>query len=608
MRWFADLKLFPKLMLSFSLVLVMTATLGVFSDLKLAQVNDSSTTIADKWMSRIQTASALNVYAGDLRSAELEHILSLGPQDKARFEEAMTRAIQGVSKTAPAYEKTLSSAEEKAEWTALKAAWAAYLVEHQAFIKLSREDKDEEALTLARGKAMTLFEQISGTLDKMVEHSEAGGMQASDHADELYATSHWAILGAVGVTVLLGLALAWYVSRLIAQPVVRTVSVLQAIAQGDLTQSVRRERADEIGDMQNALSTMIDSLSSMVQQVRAGADSVATASSQIAQGNTDLSGRTEEQASSLEQTAASVEQMSGTVRTNADNANQANQLASAASSVAMRGGEVVGQVIATMNDIQSSSQKIADIIGVIDGIAFQTNILALNAAVEAARAGEQGRGFAVVAGEVRSLAQRSAQAAREIKTLINDSVEKVNTGSTLVGTAGTTMGDVVTQVRKVTDLVGEIAHASTEQSQGIGQINQAVGQLDQMTQQNAALVEQSMAAAESLKAQAQRLAQAVAVFRTRHADDTLSQAKAQAQGQAQQIIQQARHQSAQAAAPRPARPAPASSAAAAPADKEASPITRTPVPGLAAPVSTPRLPAARPAVAAASSDDDWETF
>jgi methyl-accepting chemotaxis protein len=258
--------------------------------------------------------------------------------------------------------------------------------------------------------------------------------------------------------------------------------------------------------------------SQVVGEVRNGVESVSTASGEIAAGNQDLSSRTEQQASSLQETAASMEELTTTVKQSADNARQANQLANTASEAASKGGAVVGQVVSTMEEITASSRKIADIISVIDGIAFQTNILALNAAVEAARAGEQGRGFAVVAGEVRNLAQRSAQAAREIKTLISDSVEKVDAGSKQVAEAGATMNEIVTQVRRVTDLIGEISSAALEQSSGIGQVNEAITQMDQVTQQNAALVEQSAAAAASLKAQANQLAEAVAVFKLSHAE------------------------------------------------------------------------------------------
>jgi methyl-accepting chemotaxis protein len=296
------------------------------------------------------------------------------------------------------------------------------------------------------------------------------------------------------------------------RPIRQAVGVAEQVAAGDLTQRIESDTRDETGALLRALRHMNDSLLAIVTQVRTGTDTIATASSEISAGNLDLSSRTEQQAGSLEETAAAVEQLTGTVRQNADNARQANQLAITASEVATQGGAVVGEVVTTMGAINEASRKIADIIGVIDGIAFQTNILALNAAVEAARAGEQGRGFAVVASEVRTLAQRSAAAAKEIKTLIVDSVEKVDSGSKLVDQAGATMEQVVDSIRKVTDIMAEITSASAEQRAGIEQVNQAIADMDSSTQHNAALVEESAAAAGSLQDQASKLAQVVGLF------------------------------------------------------------------------------------------------
>jgi methyl-accepting chemotaxis protein len=310
-----------------------------------------------------------------------------------------------------------------------------------------------------------------------------------------------------------GSLIAWRITRGVTRPLGRAVAVAERIAEGDLTSEVRAERDDETGRLLQAIASMQERLSTLVGNIRQTADSIQTASSEVASGNQDLSHRTEQAASNLQQTASSMEQLTGTVKQSADAARQANQLASSAAEVAARGGTVVSEVVTTMDQITTSSKKIADIIGVIDGIAFQTNILALNAAVEAARAGEQGRGFAVVAGEVRSLAGRSAEAAREIKSLIGASVERVETGSRLVADAGTTMKEIVGSVQRVSDIIAEITASAAEQSEGIGQVNSAVGQLDQMTQQNAALVEQGAAAAESLKEQAARLAQMVGTFR-----------------------------------------------------------------------------------------------
>ena len=321
----------------------------------------------------------------------------------------------------------------------------------------------------------------------------------------------WGLLGLT--TLLLGGGLFLLIRRTVSQPLRELTVAVTAVAQGDLTQVFQTRRRDEIGVLIVGVEGMRQRYLQALSQVRSSVDSVSTASAEIATGNQDLSVRTEQTASNLQRTAASMEQLTATVKQSADASRQANQLAASAAEVAARGGTVVGEVVTTMNDINQSSRKIADIIGVIDGIAFQTNILALNAAVEAARAGEQGRGFAVVASEVRSLAQRSAEAAREIKTLIGASVEKVESGSRLVQNAGLTMDEIVGSVKRVSDIIGEITAAAAEQSDGISEVNIAISQLDQMTQQNAALVEESAAAAESLREQAQRLADAVAVFK-----------------------------------------------------------------------------------------------
>jgi len=311
----------------------------------------------------------------------------------------------------------------------------------------------------------------------------------------------------------LGGALAWLLTISITRPLTQAVGIAETVAAGDLSSDIVAGGKDETGQLLTALKTMNDNLLNIVSQVRVGTDTISTASSEIASGNLDLSGRTEQQAGSLEETASAMEELTSTVKQNADNARQANQLAVSASEVAQQGGAVVSEVVDTMGSINESSRKIVDIISVIDGIAFQTNILALNAAVEAARAGEQGRGFAVVASEVRSLAQRSSAAAKEIKTLIDDSVSKVDVGSKLVQQAGETMNEVVASVKRVTDIVGEISSASQEQSAGINQVGQAITQMDESTQQNAALVEQAAAAAQSLQDQAGRLAQVVSVFK-----------------------------------------------------------------------------------------------
>jgi methyl-accepting chemotaxis protein len=341
----------------------------------------------------------------------------------------------------------------------------------------------------------------------------AAGTYEDEFTSEINSLRNlYALIGAVLVLLVCGI-LYVVIRRLVTVPLAHASIEAQALAQGDLTVELTIDRHDEIGRLMESMNQIGSGLTSVVQSVRSGSESVATASAEIAQGNNDLSARTESQASALEETAASMEELSSTVKQNADNARQANQLAQSASTVAIKGGEVVAQVVDTMKGINEASKKISDIISVIDGIAFQTNILALNAAVEAARAGEQGRGFAVVASEVRSLAGRSADAAKEIKTLISDSVQRVEQGTTLVDQAGATMTEVVSSIRRVTDIMGEISAASSEQSAGVAQVGEAVTQMDQATQQNAALVEEMAAAASSLKGQAQELVSTLVMFK-----------------------------------------------------------------------------------------------
>jgi methyl-accepting chemotaxis protein len=362
-------------------------------------------------------------------------------------------------------------------------------------------------------KISPLFDAVNAQSDIMMKSQLGVAKQGFDNETARFHTIRGASIASIVVGLLFAAWFGWILARGIANPLQRAVEISDAVAHGDLSQNIPTAGSDEIATLMRSLAAMQGSLTTVVTNVRQGSEGVATASAEIAQGNSDLSARTESQASALEQTAASMEELSATVKQNADSARQANQLAMNASTVAMQGGEVVSHVIGTMKGISDASRKISDIISVIDGIAFQTNILALNAAVEAARAGEQGRGFAVVASEVRSLAGRSAEAAKEIKSLINASVERVEQGTTLVGQAGSTMTEVVNSIQRVTDIMGEISAASSEQASGVSQVGEAVTQMDQATQQNAALVEQMAAAASSLKNQAQALVQVVAVFK-----------------------------------------------------------------------------------------------
>jgi methyl-accepting chemotaxis protein len=381
-------------------------------------------------------------------------------------------------------------------------------------IALSMANQTAEAVAVLVNDLRAAQKRWNADLGALEQSEKRQNAEATASAAVDYHFARNLMIALSVAAVALGLGLAWFITRGITTPINRAVKIAQTVAAGDLTSDIAVSSSDETGVLLGALKTMNDSLKLIVGQVRTGTDTMSTSSQEIAAGNLDLSSRTEEQASSLEETASSMEELTSTVRQNSYNAQQASTLAMAASEVAGKGGAVVAQVVDTMGSINASSKKIVDIIGVIDGIAFQTNILALNAAVEAARAGEQGRGFAVVASEVRNLAQRSAAAAKEIKLLISDSVEQVEIGTRLVDQAGATMNDIVASVQKVSDIVGEIANASNEQRSGIDQVNRAIAEMDTVTQQNAALVEQSAAAAESMQAQASGLATAVGQFRT----------------------------------------------------------------------------------------------
>jgi methyl-accepting chemotaxis protein len=422
-------------------------------------------------------------------------------------------------------------------------------------------------------------------------------------AEAIAAKERWFALLVLSGLVLMAviLAMLFYVFRQVASSLKPAIAATDQMAAGNLAVPIPVQGVAEVAALLTSLGAMRDNLVQVVSSVRQNAESVASASTQIALGNNDLSGRTEQQAAALEETASSMDELSATVRQNADRASHANQLSMSASTVAVEGGESVAHMIETMKGINDSSRKIVDIIGVIDGIAFQTNILALNAAVEAARAGEQGRGFAVVAGEVRTLAQRSAEAAKEIKGLISSSVSQVEQGSALVDKAGATMNEVVTAIRRVTDIVGEISAASSEQAQGVGQVNEAVAQMDQSTQQNAALVEQSAAAADSLKGQAAQLVQTVAVFQL--GDRTGASRSSSAPVASAPTVK--------ATAPRtPAAPMrPAAAPVAKPAPKPAAPAAAAPKATTPA-VTAPRAALAAPkkVAATATADGDWESF
>nr|WP_316642808.1 methyl-accepting chemotaxis protein [uncultured Roseateles sp.] len=392
----------------------------------------------------------------------------------------------------------------------------AYRTERDKVLKAVRDGDLDTAKTVLLKDMRPKQQAYMAAVDDLVNLGDKLMTQAAHQASEDAASARMQVIVLVALALGLALVMSWWTVRSITAPLNEAVRVASGVAAGDLSLHIAAGGSNETGKLLTALHEMQAKLAGLVREVRTNAEGVAAASGQIASGNNDLSSRTEQQASALEQTAASMDELGSTVKGNADNAAQANQLAMAASRVAVEGGAAVGEVVGTMREISESSKKISDIIGVIDGIAFQTNILALNAAVEAARAGEQGRGFAVVASEVRALAGRSAEAAKEIKSLINASVERVELGSAQVDRAGTTIGEVVNSIRRVTDIMGEISAASREQSAGVAQVGEAVTQMDRATQENAALVEESAAAAESLKQQAEQLVATVAVFRLAH--------------------------------------------------------------------------------------------
>ena len=447
-------------------------------------------------------------------SLQLRHaMLSRSPEERSAALADVNRLKATIDGLMADFEGALSTDEGRRRFALIEPVAATFWTLGGENIALISAGQTAEAFAYLVDRTIPARNMLLKEIGETVKYQEEG-LRADIKAIRADAAGTRNLLLGLVAAICTGLvALAWYVGGALRRRVNEVRQTSERIRDGDFTQAVVDNNNDEFSPLVSAMREMQEALVRIVTNVRANAESVATASAEIAQGNQDLSQRTEEQSSSLQQTAATMEELGTTVRQNADNAQQANQLARAASGVAVRGGDVVGQVVETMKSISDSSRRIADIIGTIDGIAFQTNILALNAAVEAARAGEQGRGFAVVAGEVRALAQRSAEAAKEIKGLIGASVKRVEQGTMLADQAGQTMGEVVASIRRVSDIVSEISSASLEQSTGVGQVGQSVSQMDQVTQQNAALVEQSAAATESLMGQAGALVQAVSVFK-----------------------------------------------------------------------------------------------
>ena len=435
------------------------------------------------------------------------------PVHQKQFETEMAASSARATEIQDAIGKSQLNAEEQAQYQEVLATRKAYTEVRKNVFKAKNAGDLELGKRLYEGEMATRRDVYLASLNKLARLEAQLLDVTAGQIRSRYENGRLLLISLGVAAILLGIACAYWITRSITRPITRAVEVAQAVSTGDLTSEIVVDSTDETGQLMHALKDMNDKLVSIVSQVRASTDSIATASGEIAAGNLDLSSRTEQQASSLEETASSMEELTSTVKHNADNARSANQLAIDASQIASRGGAVVSEVVSTMGSINDSSRKIVDIISVIDAIAFQTNILALNAAVEAARAGEQGRGFAVVASEVRNLAQRSSAAAKEIKGLIDDSVQKVEAGSQLVDKAGRTMDEIVQSISHVTQIMNQITDASEEQRAGIEQVNQAIGQMDQVTQQNAALVEEAAAAAESMQDQAARLSGVVGLFK-----------------------------------------------------------------------------------------------
>ena len=586
-----NLKISTRLILLISLLSAMLIGIGAIGLLGIVQANESLRSIYEERLVPTTQISDIQKLLLRNRLAIAVSLVTPTPEVINPAAAEVEANIAAIGKVWDAYMATTLPPAEAALAKKFGEDRSRFVQEGlRPVIVALRANEIDEARRLVVEQIRPLYAPVGAGIEALMKFQLDDAKHDYVAALARYETIRAVAIGAIVLGVLLAALFGAALIRSTTRSLLHAVDISNGIAQGELNQTITPDGKDEVAQVLIALAQMQTNLAQVVSDVRNGSEGVATASAQIAAGNHDLSSRTEQQASALEETAASMEELSSTVKQNADNARQANQLAVSASSVAVQGGEVVAKVVDTMKGINDSSKKISDIISVIDGIAFQTNILALNAAVEAARAGEQGRGFAVVASEVRSLAGRSAEAAKEIKRLINASVEQVEQGTVLVDQAGVTMGEVVGGIKRVTDLMGEISAASHEQSQGVSQVGEAVMQMDQVTQQNAALVEEMAAAASSLKAQAQDLVGTVAVFKL-----------AAGEGQRARALAPAAPTRSMARASAP-KPLPFKGA-----EKRTAPALSHPASKLSTPVRAPapRLTSASPA---AASDDDWTSF
>ncbi len=508
-----NLRIGTRLLIESSLLLLLLVIITLIGISNLSSLNDTTQVLTKVDYIKIQLANKTldNLRGSSARIFQAVLLTDAAESTKAR--ESFQKNMDAMGDALGKLEPMLHRSEAKEFIAKIKESRTRYENSANKVYSLLAENKRDEAMALALGESYVNLHAFADNLRELIDFQTRVFDENAIRSEQNYSSSRNIILILSLITIAIGAAAALWITKSITGPINQAVTIAQTIASGDLTTHIVSDYQDETGQLMGALRNMNDSLVGIVSEVRKGTETIMTASAEISSGNMDLSSRTEAQAGALEETASSMEELTSTVKQNADNARQANKLAQQASDIASRGGDVVSRVVTTMSAINDSSKKIVDIISVIDGIAFQTNILALNAAVEAARAGEQGRGFAVVASEVRNLAQRSAAAAKEIKELINDSVDKVEIGSKQVNEAGATMDNVVTSIKQVTDIMGEITSASQEQSQGIDQINTAIVEMDNVTQQNAALVEQAAAAASSMQDQSQNLMHVVDVFK-----------------------------------------------------------------------------------------------